>query len=208
MKKPGLYHFAQVIVPVFFKLLYRYRIIGRENIPEDIGVMLCANHTSYKDPVFLGLTCKRQVHFMAKQELFKNRFFSWLIRKLGAFPVARSGGASAIRHGIDIVKSKGVVGIFIEGTRSKDGQFLNPKPGVILLAAETGAPIVPIDIIGADGRPPRIFRRSIVRIGKPVPLEELGLEDVTGASMRKASRLVMTRIKALREATVKEYTVS
>lgn len=205
MKKTGLYHFAQVVVPLFFKLFYRYKIIGAENIPKDGSVVICSNHTAYKDPIFMGLIQKRQVWFMAKKELYKNKFMSFLITKLGAFPVERSGGISAIRRGIDILKQGGIVGIFIEGTRSKTGELLRPKPGAMLLAYETDSAVVPACIIGVDGKPPRIFRRTVVRIGKPVSVKELGMEDASGMAMRKASRAVMEQISLLKDETVREY---
>lgn len=205
MKKTGLYHFAQVVAPLFFKLFYRYKVIGAENIPKDGSVVICSNHTAYKDPVFMALIQKRQVWFMAKKELYKNKFMSFLITKLGAFPVERSGGISAIRRGIDILKRGGIVGIFIEGTRSKTGELLRPKPGAMLLAYETDATVVPACIIGTDGKPPKIFRRTVIRIGKPVSVKELGMEDASGTAMRKASRVVMEQISELKDETVREY---
>lgn len=205
MRKTGLYHFAQVVVPLFFKLFYRYKVIGAENIPKDGSTVLCSNHTAYKDPIFMGLIQKRQVWFMAKKELFQNKFLSFLITKLGAFPVERSGGISAIRRGIDILKQNGVVGIFIEGTRSKTGELLRPKPGAMLLAYETNAAVVPVCIIGADGKPPKAFRRTVIRVGKPVSVKDLGMEDASGTAMRKASRVVMDQISGLKDETVREY---
>lgn len=202
MKKTGLYRFAQVVVPPFFKLLYRYQVIGRENVPAQGPVILCSNHTCYKDPLFLGLAQKRQVWFMAKQELFKNKFLGRLIRQLGAFPVARSGGMSAIKNALRILKQEGVVGIFIEGTRSKTGELQKPKPGAMLLAYETKAAVVPVDIIGKDGKPPKIFSENIVRIGKPIPFEDLNMEDSSSMQMRRASRVVMEQITALRAQTL------
>lgn len=208
-KKPmPLYRFAMTILPPIFKLFYRYKIIGKENIPQDGRVLICSNHTVYKDPIFLGLSAKpRQVFFMAKQELFKNKFVGFIIRKLGAFPVERAGGASAIKHGIDLLENDEALGIFIEGTRSKTGELLKPKPGVILLSYDTKAPIVPMAIVGKNGKPPKIFSRTVVRIGKPIAFEELGMTDSTGLEMRKASRKVMAEIKALRDETLREMGV-
>lgn len=199
MKKTGLYRFTQVVVPPLFRLLYRCRIYGRENVPQSGSVLMCSNHTSNTDPIFLGMTQKRQVWYMAKKELFKNRFIAWILTGLGAFPVERSGGVSAIRRGLDILRKDGVVGIFIEGTRSKTGELLKPKPGVTMLAYETKSPIVPVAIIGADGKKPKVFHKVIVNIGKPIPFEELGMEEASGLSMRNASRTVMEQIRLLRE---------
>lgn len=202
MKKTGLYRFAQHAVPPFFRLFYRCQVIGRENIPGEGPVILCSNHTCYKDPLFLGLAQKRQVWFMAKKELFKNKLFGWLIRQLGAFPVERSGGTSAIKNALRILRDNGVVGIFIEGTRSKTGELQKPKPGAMLLAYETKAPVVPVDIIGADGKTPKIFSKTIVRIGTALSFAELGMEDASSMQMRRASRVVMEHITQLRGETM------
>ena len=198
MKTQGLYQFAVAILRPIFKLLYWYKVIGRENVPDDQPLLLCSNHTAYKDPIFLGISQKKQVRFMAKSELFKNKLLGWLISHLGAFPVERSGGVSAIHRGIEILKQKGIVGIFIEGTRSKTGEPLRPKPGFVMLAYETRATVVPIAIVGKNGKPPRVFSRTVVNIGKPIPFDELGMKDNSSMEMRKVSRAVMEQIKELR----------
>ncbi len=205
MKKTGLYRVAQAVVPPIFKLLYRYKIYGKENIPQNQRLLLCSNHTSNADPLFMGMVQKQQVWFMAKKELFKNKFLSWIISGLGAFPVERSGGASAIKRGIDILKQEGVVGIFIEGTRSKTGELLKPKPGVTLLAYETKSTVVPMAIVGKGGKKPKIFSKVIINVGKPISFEELGMPDATGLSLRNASRTVMEQIRILREEALKMH---
>lgn len=205
MRKTGLYHFAQILLTPIFKLIYRYQVIGSENVPSEGGVLLCGNHTRYKDPIFLGLIQKRQVWFMAKQELFKNKFLAFIITKLGAFPVYRTSGTSAIKRGLDILEQDGIVGIFIEGTRSKTGELLKPKPGATMLAYETKSPVVPVYISQADGTPPKAFKKTIIRVGKPITVEELGMEDGSGMAMRKASRGIMEEIRKLKEETVTEY---
>lgn len=204
MKKTGLYRFAQMVAPLFLKIFYRYKIVGKENIPQDGSLLMCSNHTSNADPLFLGLTQKRQVWFMAKQELYKNKFVGFIIRSLGAFPVARSGGASAIKKGIDILNQNGVVGIFIEGTRSKTGELLKPKPGVTMLAYETKSTVVPVAIIGKNGTKPKFFSKTLINIGKPISFEELEMADASGLSMRNTSRKIMEEIKILREEAIEK----
>lgn len=207
MKKTGLYKFAQIVLTPIFKLLYRYKVIGAENVPSSGPVLLCSNHTAYKDPIFLGLIQWRQVWYMAKKELFKNKFLSFLITKLGAFPVERSGGTSAIKRGIDILEKDGVVGIFIEGTRSKTGELLKPKPGVTMLAYETDAAIVPVYISQRNGKPSKAFHKTIIRVGKPLSIkEDIGMTESTGMAMRQASRVIMEHISELREQTLSENT--
>jgi 1-acyl-sn-glycerol-3-phosphate acyltransferases len=198
-KKTGLYRFAQIVVPLIFKLLYWYKVVGRDKVPETGAVLMCCNHSAYKDPLLLGLTQKRQIHFMAKRELFENKFLGFLVRKLGVFPVERSGGMAGIKKAIEVLKSNKVVGIFIEGTRSKTGELLKPKPGVAMLAYDSKAVIVPVAIVGKNGKPPRLFTKTIVNVGDPIPFEELNMADNSSLEMRKASRLIMEKIKDLRE---------
>ena len=202
MKKKPLYRFGQTVLRPVFKLLYRYQIIGLEHIPADGPVVICSNHTAYKDPILLGLTTKRQVWFMAKKELFKNKFLAFLLNRLGVFAVERSVGISAILRGIDLLREGAAVGIFIEGTRSKTGELLKPKPGAVLLAFETKAPVVPVAIVGKDGRQPRIFSRTVIRIGERIPFEDLGVQENSPMEMRRAARLIMERIKGLRDKTL------
>lgn len=192
------YKIARAIVPPFIWLLMPYKILGKKNVPKDGPLLLCSNHTAYKDPVFMALVQKRQLYFMAKMELFKKKLAAFFIRNLGAFPIERSGGTDGIKSGIDILNNDGVVGIFIEGTRSKTGELLRPKPGVTMLAYDTKATVVPMAIVGKNGKPPRIFTKTIINVGEPISFEELGMKDSSGLEMRKASRLIMEEIRKLR----------
>ena len=89
MKRNHFYFFWRAVLLPFFKLIYRMKYIGRENVPENGAYILASNHRLATDPIMLGMGLKRQVLFMAKEELFKNKFISWFLRKLGAFPVSR-----------------------------------------------------------------------------------------------------------------------
>ena len=204
MKKTALYQFGQIVISILFSLLYRYDVKGMEHIPKEGAALLCSNHTALKDPLFLGIMQKRQVWFMAKKELFQSKFMAWLLKGLGVFPVARSGGAAAIHRGVEVLNQGNIVGIFIEGTRSKTGEPLKPKPGVVLLAEETKAPIVPVAIVGPGGRPPKLFRKTRIRVGEAIPYEALGVEDHSTMEMRRISRMVMSRIVTLRDQAMQE----
>ena len=148
-----LYCFGYWVVRFLYFLFYHIQVEGREHIPTSGGFVLASNHRSYADPPLLATRLRGQrCVFMAKEELFRNKFFGWLIRKLGAFPVTRGAGDNGVIETAEqYVRSGRVLMIFPEGTRSKDGRVGRGKTGVALIAAQTGAPVVPVAISGARG---------------------------------------------------------
>lgn len=203
-RKGPLYAFGQAILALYYYPVFRMKVVGRENVPKTGPVLLCCNHMVKRDPVTLGVSLWRQVFYMAKEELFQNKFLGWLLRSLGAFPVRRgSGGADALADAYRLLDENAVVGVFIEGTRSKDGRLQKPKTGAALLAYRTKATVVPVCITAGDGRLPKIFKRTIVSFGKPIPAEALNIPDDSSMQLRRASRKIMNEIIGLREETLK-----
>ncbi len=146
-----LYSFFQVLFTSFFRLIFRADVKGREKVPQDGPLILAANHMSNWDPPFLACFLSRTVSYMAKEELFHNPVFGAAIRNCHAFPVKRGAAdMGAIKSAIQIVKKGNCLGLFPEGTRSKDGEMHKAEAGVGLIAAKTKAPIVPAAIIGTD----------------------------------------------------------
>ena len=102
-RKTWLYLVGQIILWWYFHLVFRMKVEGAENVPKEGPVLLCSNHLAKRDPVLLGLCQKRQVFYMAKEELFRNKFLGGLFRMLGAFPVKRgTGGADALEDAYKI----------------------------------------------------------------------------------------------------------
>lgn len=209
-KRTGwLYAVGKVLLSLFYFPVYRIRVEGRENIPERGPVLLCSNHVAMKDPVMLGVAQRRQVFYMAKEELFKNWFIGWLLRRLGAFPVKRgTGGTDALEEGYALLNENAVVGVFIEGHRSKTGELQKPKTGAALLAYRTKAPVVPVCITAGDGKLPAPFKPTLIRFGKPISAEMLNIPDESSMQLRRASRTIMGEITALREGSLKELGVA
>ena len=200
----ALYSFGKVLLMPWYKLLYRYKKIGSENIPEEGGFILASNHLSFSDPVLLGLCSKRRLFFMAKIELFENKFFSAVIRALGAFPVDRgSGDGKAIKTGIDIIEEGNPMTIFLEGGRSKTGELMRPRSGCALLAQQTGFPVVPCCITKRNFN--RMFSKTIIHFGEPISFEELGFKAECGRrELRNATNKIMDEIKRMREEDANE----
>lgn len=187
------YHFARAIVLFLMRFAYKIEVVGRENIPLDRGIILASNHRSNADPIFIGIGCKRTVRFMAKSELFKNKFVAFLLTHLGAFPVTRGGDTQkSILYAEKIVCDGGVLGIFPEGTRHKDGVLGRAKSGTILIAKQTGGDIVPVSINYLEKI---IWRRKIIiNYGIPIKNSDLDFESGNHEKLKAASKFVMNKI--------------
>ncbi len=179
---PLVYWLSRAVLEPFFLLYFRMRRIGREHIPSTGGVIIASNHRSFLDPFVIGTLVKRPVYFIAKRELFSNPVIAWWLSSLGAFPVDRGNGdRDAMDTARRILERGDCVVIFPEGTRTRPGGLGTPKRGVGRLALETGAPIVPVAIIGSEAvrrgwriRPHKVSMRCgaplrFSRIDEPSP---------------------------------------
>src|SRR5947208_3612902 len=139
-----------VLIP-FFRIYFRLTRIGRDHIPRRGPVIIAANHRSFLDPFVIGTMARRPMYYVAKEELFRRRWMSWILNALGAFPVRRGmGDEDSIATAKAILARGDIVLIFPEGTRTRPGSLGKPKRGVGRLALETGAPVVPVAVIGTE----------------------------------------------------------
>ncbi|WP_227395264.1 lysophospholipid acyltransferase family protein [Jeotgalibacillus aurantiacus] len=187
----SLYSFAKGLVKSVLTPLYRIRVIGKEHIPGEGGVLICANHIDVLDPPVVGITATRPVSFMAKEELFHAPVLKNILPGLHAFPVKRGmGDREALRRGLNQLKEGHVVGLFPEGTRSKDGQLGQGLAGAGFFALRSDAAVVPCAIIG----PYKPFKRLKVVYGKPI---EMGPLKERKASAAEVTEIIMAEIKSL-----------
>src|SRR3954454_11506278 len=136
---PIVYWLVRGVIQPFFHLYFRMSRIGREHIPAEGPVILAANHRSFLDPFIIGMMVRRPCYFVAKKELFSNRFVAWFLNSLGAFPIDRGNAdKDAMSTAREILDRGDVVVIFPEGTRIRPGSLGRPKRGVGRLALETG----------------------------------------------------------------------
>lgn len=195
-----LYRVGKAVCRPIMKVFYRYKFINNNSIPHEGAYIIASNHMSFSDPVLLGLGQRRRLFFMAKQELFKNKFFGGLIRALGAFPVERGAGdGKAIKTGEDLIKEGNVMTIFIEGGRTKTGEFMRPRSGCALVAQQMQVPVIPA-CITITGNPKHRFAKRVIHFGEPLTPEQLGLTpDGDRRQLKNATNMIMDEIKKMRE---------
>lgn len=191
-----LYRLFRSFFRAIFSFAYRWQVIGREHIPKEGPVILCANHISLWDPPLLGSGIERQVCFMAKEELFRIPVLSWFITQFGAFPVKRGAGdRAAIRSTLHILEQGKILGIFPEGSRSKTGQIGQGQGGAAMFALKSQAEVVPVAIIG----PYRLFRPITIVYGKPLDLSAYREAKTNSETLKSVTELIMAEIRSLHE---------
>ena len=156
----------QIVARRFLRRAFRVEVVGAELIPATGPVILAANHDAIWDPFVLGVATPRAIHYMAKAELFRWRPLAYVVRSLNAFPVERGGGdQAAITEAVRLLANGEVIGIFPEGT-SKPSLKNGWHRGAARLALSTGAPLVPVRLIGTRRLP--LPTRVGIAIGEPI----------------------------------------
>ncbi|HEX2702805.1 MAG TPA: lysophospholipid acyltransferase family protein [Solirubrobacteraceae bacterium] len=187
---PVLYWTGRAILQPFFHVYFRMRRSGMEHVPKTGPVILAANHRSFLDPFVIGTLTRRPVYYVAKKELFLHPFAGWLMSRLGGFPIDRGGGdVEAMDTAQRILERGDCVVIFPEGTRTRPGPLGSPHRGVGRLALQTGAPVVPVAVLGTEAvrrgwrvRPHRVRLRcglplSFPREENPTPALAAAVTD-------------------------------
>jgi len=174
-----LWVLVRSVARILFLLAFRARVFGQHNVPRSGGALIVSNHESYLDPVLLGFALERPVSYMARQSLFRNRAFGWLISSLNAFPLSPGAvNTEAIREAVRRLQRGGCLLVFPEGTRTRDGRIGPLRPGVLAIVDRARVPIVPAVIEGTfeawpRGRWPRPGSISVA-YGRPIPVEDYG----------------------------------
>lgn len=196
-----LYRTIVCLVKPFVSALFPYEVRGIEKIKNfENGHILCSNHLSNLDPVFLAIVHFKPINFMAKAELFKSKLFGKFLSAIGVFAVNRGkSDHQALDRATDILKAGDVLGIFVEGTRSKTGEFLRPKSGATVLAYNTSSPIIPVCITGeGENNKVKMFKKTIIEYNYPILPEELNIKEGTRLEIKAGTALIMQKIKELR----------
>lgn len=182
------YRFGRALIKLLNLILYNIHVEGEENIPKTGGVVLCPNHISNYDPLAVATHMKRQVHFMAKAELYKNFIVRKVLLAVGTIPVDRGKvSLETLKESLRVLKNGEILGIFPEGTRVKNGVRRKPMEGFVVFALKTKSPILPVHIEGEYK-----FRGKInIKFGKPIELNEYYGKKVKPEEMSKISEKIM-----------------
>ncbi|MCZ2202380.1 lysophospholipid acyltransferase family protein [Cylindrospermopsis raciborskii] len=158
----ALYHaFKWSVVSPMLHAYFGGKIYGVENVPQTGGLVIVSNHASYFDPPIVSNCVCRPVAYMAKEELFKIPVLAQAIKLYGAYPVSRgTADRGAIKYALEYLENGWAVGVFLEGTRTRDGRVHDPKRGAALLAAKAKVPLLPVSLWGSE---------KIVQPGTPIP---------------------------------------
>ncbi len=184
------------IFKIFAIIMYRPKILGKENLPEEGGALLCPNHVHNLDAAIIVAMFKRKVNVLAKEELFKNKFLCWIADLFGIYPVKREkADMQAIKISLKLLKKDELLLIFPEGTRNGMAKGVKPKNGAVLIAATANKPIIPIGIQGSF----KPFTKVIINIGKPIDYSNAREEAKDKEEASKLTRKLMEKIVKLRD---------
>lgn len=175
MKENKLYKVCKVIYTFLLKIIFRPRVYGKENIPKQGPIIFAGNHRHAADPIMVMSSTKRQVHYMAKEFLFKG-LHGILFKKIGTIKISNDkGNPLAVMEAMRVLKQGGAVGIFPEGTRNRTNQeLLKFRQGTVVIAKNTNALIVPFAIRGKY----KVFQKSVVlEYGEPIDISKMETEE-------------------------------
>nr|WP_203666327.1 lysophospholipid acyltransferase family protein [Streptomyces parvus] len=208
-----------VVLGPVLRLLFRPRIEGLENIPEDGAAIVAGNHLSFSDHFLMPAILKRRITFLAKAEYFtgpgiKGRLTAAFFRSAGQIPVDRSGkdaGQAAIREGLGVLSKGELLGIYPEGTRSHDGRLYKGKVGVAVMAITAGVPVIPCAMLGTfeiqppGQKLPRI-KQVAIRFGEPLDFSRYaGMEDQKAAIRAVTDEIMYAILELSGQEYVDEY---
>jgi len=165
---------SKLLVLPIYKFVFKGHLIGRENIPQKDSFIMVSNHGSLLDPPLLGHALRRNISFMAKAELFKIPFLGFVIKACGAYPVKRGiVDKNTIKTACKKLSNNNSIGIFIDGTRQKNGRVNKPKQGAALLAFKNQKLLLPVAIVNSHKLirfkfciP--FFSKIVIKVGKPI----------------------------------------
>jgi len=181
---------SKLFVFPIYKFVFRGYLIGRENIPQKDSFIVVSNHGSLLDPPLLGHSLGRNISFMAKAELFKVPCLGFIIRACGAYPVKRGiADKNTIKTACKKLSDDKSIGIFIDGTRQKNGRVNKPKQGAALLAFKNQKLLLPVAIVNSHRLIKfkfciPLFSKIVIKVGKPVqPPKSSSRDDLNSVTI-------------------------
>jgi len=195
---------SQRLVRTFFRIFFGLRISGFDNMRYRENYIFASNHRSYADPLVVGCALDREVWFLAKKELFRNKAFAWLIRTYHAIPVDRNEiERSTLRRIFSLLAGDHALLMFPEGTRSRMEEIRDLKPGLGFVAIKSGVSIIPVYVKGTDRLLDCLLRRTrlAVRIGRPIRMAGSRVLEDRKDEYRVLAGMVQEALRMLRDET-------
>ena len=182
---------VRTAIYLYCKVVYRLKVIGKENIPKEGPVIYCGNHRSYLDPPLIVVTAGRHVRFMAKEELTKNKFLKFLGYVFDAIYVKRDNKEiAALKTTLKALKNKESIAMFPEGTRNGLEKGEGIKEGVAFFVLQTGAKVQPVGIVGGE----KPFKKVYVNYGKPLDYSDKVTKKPSKEELEQVSKEIMDNI--------------
>lgn len=188
-----LYNVLVVILKVILNVIYRIEVNKDSLITNNSenNYILCANHSSILDPLFLAISYDKPIYFMGKKELFENKILAKLFYALNAFPVDREGNdLASLKKSVKILKSKKDLGIFIEGTRVKEYNPDNAKSGPILIANMANADVLPVKIETSY----KLFSKVKIIYREPIQIDKVYLKENKTNGYNQLAKKILEKI--------------
>ena len=184
------------IMRIWFAIMFKVEIVGKENVPAEGNAIICANHYSNYDPFAAAIFLDRLPRYLGKKELFENKILAYLLKEVRVIPLDRKAAMDmkAVKAALKVLKEDQILGIFAEGTRVKEGEQVDAKGGVALFAMKGNTSVIPCAISGKYK-----FRNKIrVEYGKPLTLEEFRGQKLTAELMSEITDVVMGRVEEMK----------
>ncbi len=203
-----IYRWAQRLTYLFCKVMGHIETDGVENIPREGGVLLVSNHISLLDPVIVGSAANREIHFMARSNVFNVPLLGPIISVFNAYPVHRGRpDLGALRRTISLLKGGNAVLIFPEGTRSFDGKLGKAHDGACFIASRANVPTIPVYQKGAEKMMPRGSKRIrraklSVTFGKPIDFSHIVESEIKREMYQEMGVQMMGAISSLENHTL------
>ena len=184
------------IMRLWFAIMFKVEIVGKENVPAEGNAIICCNHYSNYDPFAAAIYLDRLPRYIGKKELFENKILAYLLKEVRVFPIDRKAAMDmkAVKTALKILKEGEILGIFAEGKRVKEGEQVDAKGGVALFAMKGNANVIPCAISGKYK-----FRGKIrVEYGEPLTLEEFRGQKLTTEVMDEITGVVMGKVEEMK----------
>lgn len=193
-KRIKLFLTKKAIYYIFYKLVYRIKKVNEKNIPKDGAYIICANHVNMLDALAVVCSCKRNVRFICKESMFKNKILCWALKLADTIPLNREkNDIESMKRSLKALKNGDILGVFPEGTRKGMEKNLKAKSGAAFFSLKTGTKVIPLGIQGSF----KPFTKVKLVFGEPLDFSEYYGKEKDKEALEKVTNIIMDNIVML-----------